>query len=69
MKRVMQVTVNAVWCFALIDCWGPASAQQPNAPELFRPAVCDQLNIDGRASSPLRTVTLPPLQSCDDPHQ
>src|SRR5262249_48224158 len=44
--------------------WAPANSQQPNAPELFRPAVCDQLNIDGRASTPLRTVTLPPPQVC-----
>ena len=64
MKRVTQATGSAVLCLALIDCWGPACAQQPNTPELIRPAVCDQLNIDGRASSPLRAVTLPPQQSC-----
>jgi hypothetical protein len=65
MKVVTQVTAGAILCLALADYWGPANAQQPNAPELFRPAVCDQLNVDGRASTPLRTVSsLPPSRSC-----
>jgi hypothetical protein len=63
-KPVMRVTAGAILWVALADYWGPANSQQPNAPELFRPAICDQFNIDGRASNPLRTVTLPPQQSC-----
>lgn len=67
MKRVMQLTAGAV--FAMIDYWGPAYSQQPNAPELFRPAVCDELNVDGRASTSLRVVALPPSQRLHNPSQ
>ena len=64
MQRVMRVTISAVLCFALTDHWGPANSQQPTAPELLRPAICDQFNVDGRASAPLRSVSLPPQQTC-----
>jgi hypothetical protein len=64
MKRVMQVAAGAVICFALIGCRVRAIAQQPIAPEAFNPAVCAQLNVNGRASAPLQPVTLPPLQGC-----
>jgi len=67
MRRVIRVVVGAALCFALSDYWDPAVSQQPIAPEAFRPAICDQLNIDGRASAPLRTVTLPPPQGCTTP--
>jgi hypothetical protein len=63
MKRLMRVTA-AVLCFSLTGYWGPANSQQPNAPEVLRPAICDQFTVDGRASTPLRAVTLPPLQTC-----
>jgi hypothetical protein len=63
-KRAMEVTAGAALCFGFGSYWSPATSQQPNAPELFRPAVCDHFNIDGRASTPLRTVTLSPQQSC-----
>jgi hypothetical protein len=63
-KRAMQFTAGAALCFGFGSYWSPATSQQPNAPELFRPAVCDHFHIDGRASTPLRTVTLPPQQSC-----
>ena len=64
MKQVMRVTVGAVLCFALTGYWVPANSQQPSAPELLRPPICDQFNVDGRASAPLRTVSLPPQQTC-----
>ena len=64
MQRVMRVTIGAVLCFALSNYWGPANSQQPIAPELLRPPICDQFNVDGRASVPLRTVSLPPQQTC-----
>ena len=51
MRRVIRVVVGAALCFALSDYWDPAVSQQPIAPEAFRPAICDQLNIDGRASA------------------
>ena len=31
---------------------------------MVRPPICDQFEVDGRASTPLRTVSLPPSQSC-----
>jgi hypothetical protein len=61
---VLQVATGVVLCFALTNFSAPANSQQPNAPELFRPAVCDQFNVDGRASTPLLAVALPPSQSC-----
>jgi len=64
MKQVMQFAAGTVLCFALIGYWDRAIAQQPIAPEAFNPAVCDQLNVDGRASAPLQAVALPPSQSC-----
>jgi hypothetical protein len=64
MKRVMRVTIDAVLCFALTDYCVPANSQQAIAPEVFRPPICDQFNVDGRASAPLRTVSLPPQQTC-----
>jgi len=64
MKQVMRVTVGAVLCFALTGYCVPANSQQPSAPELIRPPICDQFNVDGRASAPLRTVSLPPQQIC-----
>jgi hypothetical protein len=64
MKRAIQVTAGAAVCFGLGSYWSAANSQQPIAPELFRPAVCDELNVDGRASTPLRAVALPPSQSC-----
>lgn len=67
MQRVMQVTAAVALCFGYANRCSPANSQQPTAPELFRPAVCDQLNIDGRASTPLRQVALPPRQSCTTP--
>jgi hypothetical protein len=57
-------TIGAVLGFALTDHWGPANSQQPIAPELRRPPICDQFNVDGRASAPLRSVSLPPQQTC-----
>jgi hypothetical protein len=64
MKLVMRVTIGTVLFFALTDYWVPANSQQPISPELLRPPICDQFNVDGRASVPLRTVSLPPQQSC-----
>ena len=64
MKQVMRVTVGAVLCFALTGYCVPANSQQPSAPELIRPPICDQFNVDGRASASLRTVSLPPQQIC-----
>ena len=64
MQRMTRVTIGAVLCFALTDHCGPANSQQPIAPELLRPPICDQFNVDGRASAPLRTVSLPPQQTC-----
>jgi hypothetical protein len=64
MKQVMRVTVGAALCFALTGYCVPANSQQPSAPELIRPPICDQFNVDGRASAPLRTVSLPPQQIC-----
>jgi hypothetical protein len=67
MKRVVQVTAAAALCFGFAGWRSPANSQQPNPPELFRPPVCDQLNIDGRASAPLHPVALPPRQACTTP--
>ena len=64
MKRMLQFAAGAVLCFVLIGYSVRATAQQPIAPEAFNPAVCAQLNVDGRASAPLQPVTLPPLQGC-----
>jgi hypothetical protein len=64
MKPVMRVTAGAVLCFALAGYCGPANSQQPDAPEAFRPAICNQFSVDGRASTALQTVALPPQQSC-----
>jgi hypothetical protein len=64
MQQVMQFAAGTVLCFALIGYWDRAIAQQPIAPEAFNPAVCAQLNVDGRASAPLQAVALPPSQSC-----
>jgi hypothetical protein len=67
MKRMMQVTTGVALCFAYASWWSPAASQQPATPELFRPAVCDQLSIDGRASTSLRPVALPPQVACTTP--
>jgi len=48
----------------LANYWGAANSQQPNAPEALRPEICDEFDLDGRASTPLRDVTLPPSESC-----
>ena len=64
MKGMMQVTVGVALCFGSASWSSPADSQQPNPAELARPAVCDQFNIDGRASTPLRPVALPPQQGC-----
>jgi hypothetical protein len=64
MKQVMQFAAGAVLCFVLVGYWVRATAQQPIAPEAFNPAVCAQLNVNWRASAPLQSVTLPPLQGC-----
>jgi len=67
MNRVMQVTGGVTLWFGCAGYWCSASSQQPNPTELLRPAVCDQLQIDGRASTPLRPVALPPQQACATP--
>jgi hypothetical protein len=64
MKRVMRITAGAVLCLALTDYWCAANSQQSIAPEAIRPEICDEFDVDGRASAPLRDVTLPPLQGC-----
>jgi hypothetical protein len=64
MQRLMHITAGVMLCFGSASWWGSANSQQPNPPELFRPAVCDELNIDGRASTPLHPVALPPQQAC-----
>jgi hypothetical protein len=64
MKRVMRVTAGAVLCLALTDYWCAANSQQSIAPEAIRPEICDEFDVDGRASAPLHDVTLPPSQSC-----
>jgi len=64
MKPMTEVTAGAVLCLALTSYWGAATAQQPIAPEAVRPPICDEFDVDGRASAPLRDVTLPPSQSC-----
>jgi hypothetical protein len=63
MERAMRVAAGAALCFVLIDSAGPAESQQLT-PEAFRPAVCEELHVDGRASTPLQSVTLPPPQGC-----
>jgi hypothetical protein len=63
MKRLTRVTAGALMGFTLSPYCCAANAEQPN-PEIFRPAVCDQFDIDGRASAPLRGVVLPPSQRC-----
>jgi hypothetical protein len=63
MERATWVTAGAALCVVLIASAGPANPQQLS-PEAVRPAVCDQLHVDGRASVPLRTVTLPPPNGC-----
>src|SRR5271169_5514941 len=63
MERVMRITVGAALCFALTYYSGPANSQQLT-PEVVRPAVCDQLHIDGKASAPLQSVALPPPHGC-----
>jgi hypothetical protein len=67
MNRVMQVTGGVALWFGCAGYWCSASSQQPSPAELLRPAVCDQLHIDGRASTPLRPVALPPQQACTTP--
>jgi hypothetical protein len=67
MQRVMQVATNVALCLGCASLWSPAASQQPNPSELIRPAVCEQLNIDGRASTPLQSVAIPPQQSCTTP--
>jgi hypothetical protein len=64
MKRAIQATTGAALCFGFATWLSPAAAQQPISPELFRPAICDQFNIDGKASTPLRRVALPPKGAC-----
>ena len=64
MKRMVQVTTVVALCFAYASWWSPAAPQQPTSPELVRPAVCDQLNIDGRASTPLRPAVALPRRGC-----
>lgn len=67
MQHVLQVTAAVVMCFAYACWWGPAKSQQPTFPEQSRPPVCDRLNIDGRASTSLHRVALPPQQNCTTP--
>jgi hypothetical protein len=63
METATWVTAGAALCVVLIASAGPANSQQLT-PELFRPAVCDELHVDGRASVSLQTVVLPPQQGC-----
>jgi hypothetical protein len=51
MKRVLQVATGAVLCFALTNFSGPAHSQQPNAPELFRPAGAPAGSTTSRATT------------------
>src|SRR5947209_9820500 len=67
MNRVVQITACVALCFECASWSSCANSQQPNAPEHFRPAVCNELNIDGRASAPLQPVVLPPQQTCTTP--
>jgi hypothetical protein len=67
MQRVMQVTAAIALYFGYASWYSPANSAQPTSAELFRPPVCDQLNIDGRASASLHTVALPPQQTCTTP--
>src|SRR5215468_5288127 len=67
MRLILQVAAHAAFSFMLVDYCGFANAQRPQgslAPESSRPEACTELNIDGRASSPLLAVVLPPLQFC-----
>jgi hypothetical protein len=41
---------GAALCLALTDYWGAANSQQSIAPEAIRPAICDEFDVDGRAS-------------------
>ena len=63
MEQAIRVAAGAASCFVLIASAGPANPQRLT-PELFRPAVCDELHVDGRASVPLQSVTLPPPHGC-----
>ena len=67
MNRVIKITSGVALCFGYVSWLNPAASQQPNPEEFFRPAVCDQFHIDGRASTPLRPVALPPQQTCTTP--
>jgi hypothetical protein len=60
---VTQLTAGALICFALDSYWGLGNSQQLT-PEAVRPPICDQFEVDGRASRPLLNVSLPPQQSC-----
>ena len=60
---VIQLTAGALICFALDSYWGLGNSQQPNS-EAVRPPICDQFEVDGRASRPLLNVSLPPQQGC-----
>lgn len=64
MKHLMRVTACALACFALIGYCDHVYPQQPDNQELVRPAICDQFHIDGRASTSLRPVALPPPGNC-----
>jgi hypothetical protein len=63
MEQSTWAWAAAASCVVLIASAGPANSQQLT-PELFRPAVCDELHVDGRSSAPLQTVTLPPPRGC-----
>ena len=64
MNRVMHVMACVTLWFACAGYEYPAGSQQRHPAGQFRPAICDQLHIDGRASTPLRPVALPPGQAC-----
>jgi len=66
MKLMRRLAAGAASCLPLLTYCGAAGSQQPPAiaPEALRPPVCAELNINGRASTPLVAVNLPPQQSC-----
>jgi hypothetical protein len=65
MKRGMRVIARGVLCLGLTGCWDAANRQQLQAQEdLARPASCEQLDIDGKASKPIGAVILPPARRC-----
>jgi hypothetical protein len=60
----MHVMASIALWFGCAGYGCPASSQQPNPAELLKTAICDQLHIDGRASTPLHPIALPPRLAC-----